>query len=105
MKIAFVIHKKEDMQIGDCLSSAVLFEVYNELTDSFSVLEINQQSEHINLAKKMSKFLSENGIHYVVGKDLGPKAKAAIEEYGMKWFVAANTVDKKEIITLIKNKK
>ena len=103
MKIAFIIANKEGMQIGECLSSAVLFEVFDSAVKSFYDLSIDKPEEHINLAQKISEFLKKHEVDYVVGKDLGPKAKAAIEDNKMRWFIAS-TNDRKEIINLIKKK-
>ena len=103
MKIAFIIADKEGMQIGDCLSSAVLFEIFDLGVQSFYDLTIDKPGEQKNMAQKMSEFLKKHDIDYVVGKDLGPKAKAAIEDNKMQWFVTSDN-EKKEIINLIKNK-
>jgi len=103
MKIAFIISEIESQKIGTCLSSAKVFSVYDEASNSFYSLEQPEMVEGDPVAKKLSLFLRDNGINICVGNDLGPKAKASLEENGIMWFNPQENENKEDIIKQIKN--
>ncbi|OYT15298.1 MAG: hypothetical protein B7C24_13815 [Bacteroidetes bacterium 4572_77] len=104
MKIAFIISDKANMTIGDCLSSAKTFEVFDHLSKSYYELVIPDNNKHVNMAKDLALFLQEHNINYVIGSDLGPKAKAALEEKGIKWMCPSSDLSKKGIIKQVLSK-
>ena len=103
MKVAFIISDIENMSIGDCLSSAKMFYIYDEVSASYYTLELPKIEEEHYLAKLFSEFLKENRITTVVARDLGPKAKASLEEQGIKWINTPLSNQFDNIIKHIKN--
>ena len=103
MKVAFIISEIENMSIGDCLSSAQMFYIYDEVSASYYTLEIPKIEEEHYLAKLYSEFLKENRITMVIARDLGPKAKASLEERGIKWINTPQPNQFDDIIKQIKN--
>ena len=105
MKIAFVFIENEKREIGDCLSSAQVFGIYDDTAQLIKDLDVSSLSKQERFATKAAQLLAKNGVDYVVGRDFGPKAKAAIEEFGMHWYLASNNQYVDEIITIINKKK
>jgi len=103
MKVAFIISDIENMSIGDCLSSAKMFYVYDEVSSSYCTLELPKIEKEHHIAKLLSEFLNQNKITMVVARDLGPKAKASLEEQGIKWMNAPQPDQFDNIIKHIKN--
>lgn len=103
MKIAYIISKKEDLQIGDCLSSAKLFYVFDTSIAKYENLEIPKEIGNRQMAVLLSDFLKSKNIDLVVGTDIGPKAKSAIEENGMQWHIAQIDENFKTINNKLKN--
>ncbi len=103
MKIAFIISEAGSLAIGGCLSSAKVFYIYDKLSDSYFTLELPNTLKDQQIAKTLSVFLKESGITHCVGKDLGPKAKAALEENEILWFDPQENENKADIIKQILN--
>jgi len=104
MKIAYIISEKENLVIGDCLSSAKIFYVFDQSIASYFDLELPENMEQHQLAIFLSEFLKQNDIDIVVGTDIGPKAKSALEERQIQWFIANETDSIEKINNTIKNK-
>jgi len=104
MKVAFIITDKESMTVGECLSSAKYFYIYDSLVDSYFDLEHSFVKENHHLAKSLSQYLSDNGVDIVVGKDLGPKAKASLEESGVQWYLQEGNESIEQTIRTLRNK-
>lgn len=103
MKIAFIISEIESLKIGGCLSSAKMFYIYDEGANSYFTLEYPKRIKDQQIAKEISLFLKENNMTICVGNDLGPKAKASLEENGIAWFNPQGNENKENIIKQIKN--
>ncbi|MCK5776189.1 MAG: hypothetical protein KAH25_08435 [Bacteroidales bacterium] len=103
MKIAYIISKEEDLQMGDCLSSAKMFYVFDTSIATYTDVEIPKDIGTHQKALRLSEFLKSQNTDIVVGVDIGPKAKSAIEENGMQWHIAQRDEDFKTINNKLKN--
>ena len=103
MKVAFIISEIDNLVIGGCLSSAKMFYIYDELSKSYYTLELPDFDKDYQKAKVLSEFLKKHRITNCVGNDLGPKAKASLEEQGVMWFDPQGRTNKEDIIKQIKN--
>ena len=103
MKIAFIISEKENLVIGDCLSSAKMFYVFDSSISTYIDLEIPKEIGNRQIAVLLSDFLKSKDIDMVVGTDIGPKAKSAIEENGIQWHIAQKDEDFNTINNKLKN--
>ena len=105
MKVAYIISEKENLVVGDCLSSAKMFYVFDQSIASYFDLALPDQMEKHQLAILLSEFLKKNDIDMVVGTDIGPKAKSALEEHDIQWYIANENDSIEKINNAIKNKK
>ena len=103
MKIAYIISEKENLVIGDCLSSAEMFYIFDNSISTYIDLEIPKDIGNHQVAVLLSKFLKSKDIDIVVGTDIGPKAKSAIEDHGIRWYLASKDEDFKTINNKLKN--
>lgn len=105
MKIAFVISDMNKLELGDCLSHANAFYVYQADKELFYSLKLQSTMSKHNKSKQLSTYLRENGVSIVVALDFGPKAKAFLDEQGIQWHNADKNTSFEDIISIIKKNK
>jgi len=105
MKIAFIISESVTMKIGDCLSSATLFQIYDTNKASYETLELPQVENEHHLSKLYSEYLKSHDVHILIGKDLGPKAMSSLDDQGITWLNVSSSDSKEDIVNQIINKK
>ncbi|GEM_PF-4799326 len=88
MKIALVVLNPETGELGGCLSQAKSFAVYDTNHHKMSQLGLPNGLGFHHVAVALSHFLKKNDVNALGALDLGPKAKAYLEEQGIKWFLA-----------------
>jgi len=104
MKIALIIDDEQKRSLGDCLSSAVVFSVYDSAIKSFYDVEPPDLLDDGKKAYELSLFFKDRKIDVVVGKDFGPKAKAALEENNIQWFTAEDEMNNDKLVNIILKK-
>lgn len=85
MKVAIVIKDKERMLIGDCLSDAHVFYIYNAKGRLLDLVPPPQCLRHLR-AETYAAFLGDHLVKKVAAKDFGPKAKASLVSKSIEWF-------------------
>lgn len=90
MRVAIVIEDKEAELIGECLSSAHSFFMYDTLIDSILILDPPNPKGIENKALVYSQFLSDHHIEMVAALDFGPKAISFLTEKRIAIFQANN---------------
>lgn len=90
MRVAIVIEDKEAEIIGECLSSAHSFFMYDTLIDSILILDPPNAKGIENKALVYSQFLSDHHIEMIAALDFGPKAISFLTEKRIAIFQANN---------------
>lgn len=104
MKVAVVIKSEERSEIGDCLSDANVFFIYNENGKILNLLPPPECIKHLK-AETYATFLGDHKIEKIAAKDFGPKAKASLEKKSIEWYQMGEFQSIKEIVEIMLNKK
>ena len=102
MKVAIVIKEVKDDSLGDCLSSAHSFCIYDTKTALIRMIKAPEKVRQ--MAKVNAAFLKSYEVAMVAALDFGPRAISALEEVGIQVYKAEKDLNiESQFKTMIKN--
>ena len=106
MIVAIVVKDQLKMSIGNCLSDASVFLIYDSNKKIKQLIPLPDCEQTEMKAKCYSKYLMEHFVEMVYAKDLGPKAKSYLNDLFIKYSSSLENNSVENIISYInKNRK
>ncbi|NPD45069.1 MULTISPECIES: hypothetical protein [unclassified Lentimicrobium] len=105
MIIAIVIENQLKMTVGDCLSDASVFLIYDSDKKIKQIIPLPICEPQLMKAICFSKYLKDHLVEIVFARDLGPKAKSYLNDLLIRYSSSIDYDSAENVISNINKNK